>query len=266
LKETHYYFSHDCNARRDPKIAKMLLDYGMKGYGWYWVLLEMMREQGNFKLNIGDKSDIAVIAIQTRSTPNKIEKFMNDCCQKYKLFKKNKKYLWSKTFLNRMKKMRERQEKARNSAKIRWSGVCENDANASANAMQTQCERNANKIKENKIKRKENIKRKEKEFASLISEVVSYLNQKSGKRFRLNNKSAVKHITARLNEGYTIDDLKHVIDVKCQDWKGRKTIDGRDLSIYLRPETLFGTAKFESYLNQKLDNPPTEEELPPVLN
>ena len=44
---------------------------------------------------------------------------------------------------------------------------------------------------------------------------------------------------------FTVEDCKHVIDVKYADWYGT------DYEKYLRPETLFGS-KFQNYLNQKL--------------
>lgn len=47
-----------------------------------------------------------------------------------------------------------------------------------------------------------------------------------------------------MNEGFSVEDFKTVIDKKYNDWKGT------EWEKYLRPETLFG-AKFESYLNQK---------------
>ena len=50
---------------------------------------------------------------------------------------------------------------------------------------------------------------------------------------------------ARLNEGYSLDDFKQVIEKKVNEWKGT------EMEKYLRPETLFGT-KFENYLNQKI--------------
>ena len=40
------------------------------------------------------------------------------------------------------------------------------------------------------------------------------------------------------------DDLKTVIDVKCEDWKNESS-----MRKYLRPQTLFGD-KFENYINQ----------------
>ena len=52
-------------------------------------------------------------------------------------------------------------------------------------------------------------------------------------------------IKARLDEGYTVDDFKTVIDKKVKAWK-----DDPKMSAYLRPETLFRPSHFESYLNE----------------
>lgn len=79
-------------------------------------------------------------------------------------------------------------------------------------------------------------------------EIIEYLNQKSETNFRSKTASTRKHIKARFNEGFTIDDFKTVIDKKTKEWKGDEKW-GR----FLRPETLFGT-KFEGYLNQKEKN------------
>jgi uncharacterized protein YdaU (DUF1376 family) len=53
-----YYFKHDDNARRDPKIIRLLRIKGMKGYGIYWALVEILHEQ-NGKLTFKEISDIA---------------------------------------------------------------------------------------------------------------------------------------------------------------------------------------------------------------
>lgn len=76
-----------------------------------------------------------------------------------------------------------------------------------------------------------------------IKYIVEYLNSKCGTSYKSTTQSTQKHIKARLNEGFTIDDFKTVIDKKAAEWQGT------DMAKYLRPETLFGT-KFESYLNQ----------------
>lgn len=79
----------------------------------------------------------------------------------------------------------------------------------------------------------------------IISNIINYLNNKLGTNYRANTKGTVKHINARLNEGYLEEDFYLVIDKKYESW-------GNDpkMSQYLTPDTLFGT-KFEKYYNEK---------------
>ena len=76
----------------------------------------------------------------------------------------------------------------------------------------------------------------------IYTRVCDYLNEKTGARYRPDNKATVACIRERLKEGYTVDDFITVIDRKCADWSGT------DMEKYLRPQTLFGN-KFESYLH-----------------
>lgn len=78
-----------------------------------------------------------------------------------------------------------------------------------------------------------------------IKEIIQYLNDICGTRYRYQTKGTQEHINARLKEGYTVDDFKMVIDKKFEEWHGT------DMEKFLRPETLFA-GKFESYLNQKI--------------
>lgn len=88
-----------------------------------------------------------------------------------------------------------------------------------------------------------NIYNNKKSNNNIIAEsVIDYLNEKAGTRFR-SVESNVKYINARLKDGYTVDDLKAVIDKKVKEWKGT------DFQHFLRPETLFNATKFETYLN-----------------
>ena len=83
------------------------------------------------------------------------------------------------------------------------------------------------------------------DYAQEREEIINYLNEKSGKAYRPNSDKTKKLISARLNEGFTVQDFKTVIDNKVSSWFGNK-----DMEKFLRPETLFGT-KFEGYLNEK---------------
>jgi uncharacterized phage protein (TIGR02220 family) len=78
-----------------------------------------------------------------------------------------------------------------------------------------------------------------------MDEIVNYLNSRVGAKYKSNSKNTIKLITARLNEGYSVDDFKTVIDKKFKEWNGTK------FEQYLTPQTLFGN-KFEQYLNQKI--------------
>ena len=77
--------------------------------------------------------------------------------------------------------------------------------------------------------------------------IVDYLNEKAKTNYKATTEKTKRLINARLNEKFTVEDFKTVIDNKVSEWKGT------DFEKYLRPETLFGT-KFESYLNAKSIN------------
>ena len=87
-----------------------------------------------------------------------------------------------------------------------------------------------------------NTKNKEKNN-NIYSEVIKYLNEKANTNYRPSTKNTQGFISARLKEGFTVEDFKKVIDVKAKSWIGT------DFEKYLRPATLFG-AKFENYLNE----------------
>lgn len=74
--------------------------------------------------------------------------------------------------------------------------------------------------------------------------VIDYLNEKTGKHYRSKAAATRKLIKARFADGYTLDDFRHVIDVKASQWLGTEQ------DKFLRPETLFRPGHFESYLNE----------------
>ena len=77
------------------------------------------------------------------------------------------------------------------------------------------------------------------------SDIITYLNQKKNSSYKPGTRKTKELITARWNEGYSLEDFNRVIDLKTEEW-----LHDPSWNKYLRPETLFGT-KFESYLNQK---------------
>jgi len=82
-----------------------------------------------------------------------------------------------------------------------------------------------------------------KDLKPVITEIITYLNQQTGKHFKPSSDKTRRIVLARLREGFAVAEFKAVINFKHRQWK-----DDPQFCEYLRPETLFGT-KFESYLN-----------------
>lgn len=85
-----------------------------------------------------------------------------------------------------------------------------------------------------------------------FKEIISYLNEKAGTKYRASGSKTQRLIKARFNDGFNDEDFKKVINIKVAEWSGT------DMAKYLRPETLFGT-KFESYLNQEVKKSKTNK-------
>ena len=78
----------------------------------------------------------------------------------------------------------------------------------------------------------------------LYEEAVGYLNKKTGKHFKSTTKAIRRFLRYRFEDGFGLEDIKRVIDIKAAEWLGSS------MSKYLRPSTLFGD-NFEAYLNQE---------------
>jgi len=146
MKKEAYYFSHDANAKDDPKILQLRMELGWEGYGLFWALIELLRNESDHRMRTHYKS----IAFALQTQEDSIKRIIND----FDLFGLDDQYFWSESLLKRMELKEERSEKARESAKKRWNR--DNDANA----MRTHSERNADamQLKESKVKE---IKEKE---------------------------------------------------------------------------------------------------------
>lgn len=94
------------------------------------------------------------------------------------------------------------------------------------------------------IKNDKNVKNEKKDiYAAEISEIIDYFNQVAGKHYTGRSESHRKCITARLKEGYTVEEFKQVIDNMTREWQGDEKMER-----YLCPETIFN-GKFETRLN-----------------
>lgn len=96
-----------------------------------------------------------------------------------------------------------------------------------------------------------NHKPKIDDFPGTCQIIINHLNHITGKAFRSNTAETKALVRARLNDGFTIDDFKKVVNIKAKQW-----LNGENY-IYLRPKTLFGT-KFEGYLQEAIAEKPKQ--------
>jgi uncharacterized phage protein (TIGR02220 family) len=80
-----------------------------------------------------------------------------------------------------------------------------------------------------------------------IASVIEYLNLKLNTHYRIDTGGM---ISARMREGFSVENMKTVIDKKAAQW----SVDVK-MAKYLRPITLFSKKKFEQYLNEKSFGP-----------
>lgn len=110
----NYWFSHDFNAKDDPKIMLLIDELGMEGYGIYWVLIETLRgcpeAQYRYPLRL-----IPSLARKYATTSPKVETVIRN----YGLFIiENKEFFLSKSLCKRMEKYDFKREQMRINARI----------------------------------------------------------------------------------------------------------------------------------------------------
>ena len=104
---------------------------------------------------------------------------------------------------------------------------------------------NKRKEKERKVNKKKTDKSKTNDaYQPIVEEITNYLGQKIGKNLNPNTKLSRPHIIARLKEGYTLEQFKHVVDIKYDEWSTQPR-----MVASLTARTLFGP-KMENYVNQ----------------
>lgn len=73
------YFSHDFDTKHDIKIAKMMLDYGYKGLGYFWTIVEQIYKcNGEYAVD-----DIPLLASYMNVPFNQLNDFIDKCVNKY---------------------------------------------------------------------------------------------------------------------------------------------------------------------------------------
>jgi len=140
-----YYFSHDSNAKDDPKCVMLIEQLGLEGYGIFWVLVEMLRDQPGYRYPL---TLIPAIARRYNTSFEKMKTVINN----YQLFEVDDHDFFSLSLFKRMEYL----DSKRIQASIAGKASAEARARLNASSTDVQQEFNGSStIKVNKTKAKE---------------------------------------------------------------------------------------------------------------
>jgi DnaD/phage-associated family protein len=114
LLKDAYYFPHFYNARHDRKIKRIRKDLGIEGYGIFFMLLEVLREQTDLKYPF---ADVDLLSEEFGTSTAKIEAVI----KLYDLFAIDEKQMFFSTNLMvYLEPYLQKSEKARAAINKRW--------------------------------------------------------------------------------------------------------------------------------------------------
>ena len=247
------WFKHDTDASIDAKLQELLLDYGATGYGLYWYCIELIAKEVTPKnITFELEHDARIIARNLNLTPQETINIMKRMvelglfdfsnneklrCVKiaYRLDDTLRKSLNTELIIKNFRS---------NSDKLRQTPTNSGVTRTYPEKVHSEEEED----KEEKKKRRE-VDKEEKRIYSQADykEIISHLNEITNSNFKTSSQKTKDLITARMNEGFTVDDFKQVHIIKFAEWTGT------EFEKFLRPQTLYSN-KFESYLNQKISD------------
>jgi uncharacterized protein YdaU (DUF1376 family) len=172
------YFPHDCGSRQNEKIQRLLFKHGMEGFGIFWAIVENLYTNGNCL-----PTDYEMIAFDLRTAPEKVKSIVED----FQLFFIANNTFKSKSVDRRLKELKLKSDKAKESAMKRWSTKEDN-----ANALPTHSERSTNAMPSesdsNAIKEKKEKESKVKEIKIPFGEFWDLYDKKVGDRQKCEKK------------------------------------------------------------------------------
>lgn len=228
------YYLHDTSAIEDEKVNELFIEFGYEGVGLFYVLLEKIAKQEK------------PIKTKVLKSQLKVGKKLEKCwsfMESIGLIHSNNGETFNKQLLNFSEKYQIKKEKN----KERVSQWRENQTNKE-NVTHYESVRNNAKVKESKIKENKVKESKDTENINVLlpaQEILIFLNETANRSFDFKNKNSYSDISARLKEGYTLDELKEIIQLKTMEW-----INDDKMRQYLTPSTLFSAKNCNKYKEQ----------------
>jgi len=122
MNKDTFWFKHDSNASQDPKMVMLTSVYGFEGYGRFWRIIEMIREQEGYRIDISSKHAFKMFASLLMFTNEEEAKnFIQDCVEEFNLLEMDNEHLWSPSLIRRMETWDKKKEQTKKAAAARWN-------------------------------------------------------------------------------------------------------------------------------------------------
>ena len=175
MEKDVYWFRHDCNSGRDLGLRKIHHIYGHEGKGFYWDVVEVLREQPGYKFSFKEVDLQMLAGLISAKDETKFINFLHDCVR-FEVFFVEDNFLYSNMLTSYMKVW---ETKKRNGS-------------------------------ENKAKSKLNGGRIEENRREEYNIYLSLLNDGVKKKYR-GSESVYTHFCARMAEGRVMADFEQAI-------------------------------------------------------
>jgi len=127
-----YYLKHDSNAAHDPKMVAMLMRYKMEGYGRFWRLVEILREQMDGRIP-RRKWGLVTLSQVWGCSEQEADEYIEALVSTYELIKSDGEFIWSNRVARDMEilnaRRRSRADAGEKGATAKW-GVRPNEDGA----------------------------------------------------------------------------------------------------------------------------------------
>lgn len=223
MKKDAYYFPHFSNARNDRKLRRLRKELGVEGYGIYFMILEILRDQDGFKYPL---DDIDLLADDFGTSEQKVRAVITV----YKLFEvDNNEMFFSAKFNEFMQPYLNMKEQRR------LAGIASGKARKLKALNEHPFNDSSTTDEQSKVNESKVNKSKYKEFISLFNRITN-------RKFKGDTK-AERQFKARIKDGYTMQDFeKAITNCKHDPYHIENT-------QYLTPEFITRADKLEKFIN-----------------
>ncbi len=122
-KTKSFYFSHDTDAWSDIKIELMMSVWGAEGYGFYWIIIETLSMEEEYRLPINNKGYLSVLSKRMQTNPDKLSEFIKDCVDSFSLFESDDSFFWSSSLIKRLSIRDKKNQMQKDKSMKRWGNL-----------------------------------------------------------------------------------------------------------------------------------------------